>query len=197
MHAHIAARLARHLSLTAAQSEEVRLIVGRRQQALTDLRRDIHPRVEFELSELEEEIAVVLNDEQRVRWRALAGHLRSRWLHGDLSEIAKPSTARPRFEFHRKRRPIGHLAARSQLFEHGFPHDVDRCCDLDVPVECERFNGGCRRGCHQGVSLQLWLNAGGGACRRFYGALFFAGFGAWAARSLAVRSARSLIRSSC
>jgi hypothetical protein len=78
--AHFTAHLTRRLNLTDEQSEQVRQIIERRQRALTEIRRDIQPRLHVELSALEEEINSVLNDAQRVEWRALAGKFRDRWL---------------------------------------------------------------------------------------------------------------------
>jgi hypothetical protein len=78
--AHISARLSQRLNLTDEQSEQVRQIISRRQDALMDIRRDIQPRIEVELSALEEEIAGVLSDEQREKWHALADDFRGHWL---------------------------------------------------------------------------------------------------------------------
>jgi hypothetical protein len=77
---HITRRLTSRLNLTAAQSEQVRQVVGRRQSALAEIRRDIQPRLEAELSALEAEIDSVLNGEQRAEWRALADRFRAHWL---------------------------------------------------------------------------------------------------------------------
>lgn len=78
--ARITARLARRLDLTEAQSEAVRRIIAGRQGALLEIRRDVQPRVEVELSSLESEIAGVLDDAQRAKWRALASNFRANWL---------------------------------------------------------------------------------------------------------------------
>jgi hypothetical protein len=56
------------------------------------IRRDVQPRVETELSTLEEEIASVLNDSQRATWRALAKALRAQW----LPPSAAPPATQPR-----------------------------------------------------------------------------------------------------
>jgi hypothetical protein len=80
MSAHITARLATMLDLTEEQSGLVREIILRRHNALIDIRRDIQPRLEAELSILEEEIAGVLNQTQRVEWHAHAAAMRAQWL---------------------------------------------------------------------------------------------------------------------
>jgi Spy/CpxP family protein refolding chaperone len=78
--AHIAARLTSVLNLTEAQTQQVRQIIARRQDALTAIRRDIQPRIEVEVSTLESDINAVLNDEQRVKWRAHVEKFRAHWL---------------------------------------------------------------------------------------------------------------------
>ncbi len=78
--AHITGRLADLLDLTDEQSDQVREIILRRHDALIDIRRDIQPRLEVELSVLEEEIAGVLNEQQRAKWHAHAASVRAHWL---------------------------------------------------------------------------------------------------------------------
>jgi hypothetical protein len=78
--AHIAARLTRVLDLTDTQSQQVREIIERRQQALIAIRRDIQPKVEVELSILETDIHAVLNEEQRVKWQEHVRQFRTHWL---------------------------------------------------------------------------------------------------------------------
>lgn len=78
--AHITSRLAGMLDLTDDQSVQVREIILRRHNALIDIRRDIQPRLEAELAVLEEEIAAVLNEQQRTKWHAHAASVRAHWL---------------------------------------------------------------------------------------------------------------------
>jgi len=80
MSGHITARLAALLDLTDDQSRQVREIILRRHDALIDVRREIQPRLEAELAVLEEQIAAVLNEQQRVKWHAHAASVRAQWL---------------------------------------------------------------------------------------------------------------------
>jgi hypothetical protein len=80
MSAHITGRLAELLDLTDEQAGQVSEIILRRHNALIDIRRDIQPRLESELSVLEEEIAGVLNESQRTKWHAHAADMRAQWL---------------------------------------------------------------------------------------------------------------------
>jgi xanthosine utilization system XapX-like protein len=78
--AHFAARLANYLDLDAQQTEQVRRIIQRHQAALAQFRHEIQPRLEGELTQLEEEIAAVLNDSQKTKWHAHAASVRANWL---------------------------------------------------------------------------------------------------------------------
>jgi hypothetical protein len=77
---HITARFGKMLDLTDQQVDQVQRIIMRRHDALIDIRREIQPRLEAELSILEEEIAGVLNEEQRAKWHAHAAMVRAQWL---------------------------------------------------------------------------------------------------------------------
>lgn len=78
--ARVTDRLTRRLDLTPAQADQVRQIIRTRQQSLLDIRRDVQPRVDMQLTALEDEIDAVLNDEQREKWRALVQQFRKTWL---------------------------------------------------------------------------------------------------------------------
>jgi prophage DNA circulation protein len=78
--AHVTDRLAAMLDLSDAQTRQVRQIILRRHGALVDIRRDIQPRLETELTVLEDEIAAILDDQQRATWRAHAHSMRAKWL---------------------------------------------------------------------------------------------------------------------
>ena len=77
---HITARLAHVLDLTDAQRQQVRQIIARRHDALMDIRRDIQPRVEVELSTLESELDAVLSEDQREKWHEHVEKFRAHWL---------------------------------------------------------------------------------------------------------------------
>jgi hypothetical protein len=76
----ITARLKSGLDLTNEQADQVRAIITRRQQSLMQIRRDVQPRVELELDQLESEIAAVLYAGQQEVWRTLATRFRRNWL---------------------------------------------------------------------------------------------------------------------
>lgn len=80
MAAHITARLGEFLNLNEAQAQQVREIIVRRHEALADIRRELQPRLEQELTILEAEIAAVLDEDQRARWHAHAASIRAQWL---------------------------------------------------------------------------------------------------------------------
>jgi hypothetical protein len=78
--AHFHHHLWSQLDLTDAQAAEVRVILERRHQSLLELRREIQPRLDEELTALEGEVAVVLDEAQLAKWRTLAERFRSQWL---------------------------------------------------------------------------------------------------------------------
>lgn len=94
---HVAARLKGFLDLDEAQARQVRQIIARRQDALADIRRDIQPQVDAELSSLESEIDAVLTDDQRVKWREHVKQFREHWLP------PTPAAAAPENEGSRRR----------------------------------------------------------------------------------------------
>jgi hypothetical protein len=76
----ITARLSRRLDLTDDQREKVHQIIASRQQSLLEIRRDVQPRVETQLEQLESEIAAVLNAKQQDEWRTMVNTFRNTWL---------------------------------------------------------------------------------------------------------------------
>ncbi len=86
---HIASQLKDMLGLTDEQADQIHEIILRRHNALIDIRREIQPRLESELTILENEIAEVLDEAQRVKWHAHAAAIRSQW----LPPIPEPASA--------------------------------------------------------------------------------------------------------
>jgi hypothetical protein len=84
----ITARLSHRLDLTDDQRERVRQIIASRQQSLLDIRRDVQPRIETQLEQLESEIAAVLNPKQQEQWRTMVSTFRKTW----LPPVAAPTT---------------------------------------------------------------------------------------------------------
>jgi hypothetical protein len=76
----IAARMRGKLNLSEEQVLQVETILGRRQLAIQAIRRQFQPQVERELDRVEEEIAQVLDDQQRARWHEHFGQLRHTWI---------------------------------------------------------------------------------------------------------------------
>lgn len=64
----VTARLARKLDLTESQQAQVKSIFLSHRDRIAEIRRDVQPRVERELSDIRSEIAVALTDEQREKW---------------------------------------------------------------------------------------------------------------------------------
>ena len=96
---------------------------------------------------------------------------------GVVAEVAIPAAARPRLDHHRERLAARHLPARADLLEHRLEGDLDRRGDLDLPGD--------------GDGLDFLLDI---AHRHAQSSL--SGSSRPAARSFALRSARSLMRSS-
>lgn len=90
MASHITDRLSDFLDLSHEQAGQVREIILRRHNALIDIRRDIQPRLETELATLEQEIATVLNADQRPKWHAHAAAVRAQWLPPIPEPVEKP-----------------------------------------------------------------------------------------------------------
>ena len=86
----IAARLKRPLDLSPQQSAQIQQIIASRQQSLMQIRRQVQPQIEGELTTLETEIAAVLNPAQQTKWHTMVTRLRENW----LPPAALPSTSR-------------------------------------------------------------------------------------------------------
>ena len=78
--ARISLRLARRLNLTPSQRIQVEQILARRQRRLQEIRREVQPRVERELADLESQISDVLTPDQKMRWTTMFANLRENWL---------------------------------------------------------------------------------------------------------------------
>lgn len=76
----IAAGMRRHLQLSHEQVRQVEQILSQRQQVLQDIRRRVQPEVEAELDRVEQQVAEVLDQQQRERWREHFAQLRGTWL---------------------------------------------------------------------------------------------------------------------
>lgn len=87
----ITRRLQRRLKLTDEQAEKVLAVVTRRQQALLAIRREVQPRVLTEIEGAYADVADLLDDAQRDRWRRIYDSLRSQWLP-PLPPPAAPAT---------------------------------------------------------------------------------------------------------
>lgn len=78
--ARMAARLRWRLGLSDDQADQVKSILRRRQQTLLEIRREVRPRVMKELDQAEAEVALVLDDAQREKWRAMVASFRDTWI---------------------------------------------------------------------------------------------------------------------
>jgi hypothetical protein len=76
----IAARLSHRLDLSKEQTAQVEQIIRNRQGQIIEIRRDMQPRIESQLTQLESDIAAVLTPPQQQKWHALVTTLRSNWL---------------------------------------------------------------------------------------------------------------------
>lgn len=76
----IAANMRRPLQLSDQQVRQVEQILSQRQQVLQDIRRRVQPDVEAELDRVEQQVAEVLDHQQRERWREHFAQLRGTWL---------------------------------------------------------------------------------------------------------------------
>lgn len=79
MPARITARLTRKLDLSAEQRTRVGTILEDGQKSLMAIRSEVHPRVQSELDRIADDIADVLNDQQRQQWESLFEKLRQKW----------------------------------------------------------------------------------------------------------------------
>ena len=80
MPAKLANRLRRPLSLDDRQVDQITGILRQRQRALEQIRGRIQPELIEELDALDEQIAGVLNADQRERWNTLSEKLRATWI---------------------------------------------------------------------------------------------------------------------
>ena len=76
----IAAGMRRPLRLSDEQVRQVERILSQRQQVLQDIRRRVQPEVEAELDRVEQQVAEVLDNQQRERWHEHFTRLRGIWL---------------------------------------------------------------------------------------------------------------------
>jgi len=72
--------LERRLDLTEQQTRQVARILKTRQTKFMEIRRDVQPKVEAELSRLEQDIETVLTPQQQEEWREMIARLRSKWI---------------------------------------------------------------------------------------------------------------------
>jgi hypothetical protein len=76
----IAAKLRRSFHLSAEQTQQVEEILQARQAALQAIRCEVQPRVVAELDLAEQEIAAVLDQQQRAQWHKAFQQLRETWI---------------------------------------------------------------------------------------------------------------------
>ncbi len=87
----IAERLRSRLNLSDTQASQVEAIVRTHQVELRKIRRAVQPRVEEQLTQVEEEIGRVLDDGQRVKWHEIIAYLRKVWIPARPTEADTPS----------------------------------------------------------------------------------------------------------
>ncbi len=76
----LASHLRRRIGLTDQQTGQVQQILRRRQVALQGIRRRFQPQVEHELTQLQREVAEILDSEQRDQWDQWCRNVQSTWL---------------------------------------------------------------------------------------------------------------------
>ena len=89
----IAMRLSHRLDLSKEQTAQVEKIIRNRQGQIGEIRRDMQPRIETQLTRLESDIAAVLTPPQQQKWHALVATLRSNWLPLVPTASTTPSTS--------------------------------------------------------------------------------------------------------
>jgi hypothetical protein len=89
----IATRLSHRLDLSKEQTAQVEQIIRNRQGGIGEIRRDMQPRIETQLTQLESDIAGVLTPPQQQKWHALVATLRSNWLPPVPTASTTPSTS--------------------------------------------------------------------------------------------------------
>jgi len=72
-------RLRDELDLTDDQTERVAAVVTQHQERLVALQREIGPKMEAAHREFSDQVAEVLDDEQRRRWQERVEELKARW----------------------------------------------------------------------------------------------------------------------
>ena len=75
----VADRIASKMGLDPSQRDRVEQIVRAHQVKLMAIRKDVQPRVEAELAQVEEEVAGAMDPKQQAAWRALCKELRQIW----------------------------------------------------------------------------------------------------------------------
>ncbi len=78
--AEITNTLTSRLGLTAEQSDEVLAVITKRHGRIEEVRQASSPEIHSEFDLLEEEVAAVLNEEQKQRWLATANWVRKSFL---------------------------------------------------------------------------------------------------------------------
>jgi len=89
----IATRLSHRLDLSKEQTTQVEQIIRNHQGEIGQIRREMQPRIETQLTQLEADIADVLMPPQQQKWHALVATLRSNWLQPIPVASTTPSTA--------------------------------------------------------------------------------------------------------
>lgn len=91
-----AARLKRQLGLSDEQTAQVQEIVRTRQDALHKIRDEVQPRFREEIDLLEKQVASVLDDRQKAKWRAGLAALRRTWFSAtQAKDLPKSSVSSP------------------------------------------------------------------------------------------------------
>lgn len=76
----IAAELKQDLDLTDRQVEQVKELINRRNDAMTEIRRVIRPRMEQQIGLFREDVKGILDPKQQRKWEAKCAELREKWL---------------------------------------------------------------------------------------------------------------------
>jgi len=72
--------LQRHLGLSDSQAQEVEQIIRKHQKRLQSIRAGAQPQVEEVLRDVKADVAEVLDDHQKEKWRAKLKRLRELWM---------------------------------------------------------------------------------------------------------------------
>ena len=87
----VARRIDGLLDLSPEQDVKVRAILDERMAGFRDIRQQVLPRVRTELDRLQEEVAAVLDEEQRATWNERFDHLRDTWLPKPHANAGAPA----------------------------------------------------------------------------------------------------------